>query len=1657
MSPPLPPVEITTEVLPFACKGDDYSSQLHVTGGSGEYSFSSEQLPAGLILDASGKISGRLKTDSGKISFTVTAADNSDLNSNHKKSFTLTVFKELRFTTRRISPAVNGSEYNQKMDVTGGSGNYLITSSGLPKGLSITKDGIVSGIPDDTPEKTTTEFTVTDSALPKKKVIKEYTFSLYQPVTFTTEILQVVKKGDPLKTTIEATGGSGKYNFSAASLPAGLNLSISGNLYGTVSADRGTYEISIQVLDSKSLATAEILLPLTVVDFFPDDYEILNDNDFTSSNSIQPGAPSQSHNFNQPGDRDIVKVDLRSSSVWDVIRVKTSRLNAEAKPLLKLHRSDGSLLETISAPGEDGYSGLLYVCTNTGIYYASIEEATGETGEYQFSIINQGPKVRFDTKTFPDILKNTDVNLKILVSKGSGDYRFSAENIPSGLNLSDDGIISGRINVKSGIYPIIVSVSDSTWKGTSNKQSFNLKVVDFFPDSFEKENDNDFTTQNSLIPGNPIQHHTFHHKKDIDYTRLDLSAVSPGNIIDIQTSRLTEETNTKLNIYDPDKKPIEGFEIGKGTYERLVFECDKPGIYTLLVEESALNVGDYGLLLMDTGPKVAFKTELVPDILRKGKSLYQLEAESGSGHYRFSSKKLPGNFKLSETGLIMVEDGTDLLAGKYPFTVRLDDTMYPGVFAEKEFILTVVDFYPDMYETTGDNDFDTTNIIKPGDITREHTFNHKGDVDYLKLDLTDIAKGNVIHIQTSERTEPTRTILSLFDPQEKNLISDKKIPGTSYSSLYFKNPVQAIYTLKVEEQSNKTGDFRLTITDMGPAVRIVTKLIPDALTNKSYSLQLEAAKGSGKYRFTSEGLPQTLSMDNTGFINGKVTTISGSYPFYLIIEDTLYSGTSIKKAFTLNVVDFFPDIYENASDNDINTTNVMTPGEPFQEHTFNTKGDSDYIRLDLLTTAPGDIIKIETLKLTQETNTEITLYNGLNEKLISDSDSGNGQYAKIIFECPGPDFYYLKASEASNKVGDYALSMVNTGPKLQINADSLDDVLKGAAFNTTLSVKGGSGKFTIKTEDMPEGLVIDNLGVITGTTLVKSNVIYTFRVIASDAVHPENRIQKDISVKIVDYYPDDFEVKGDNTFLTTNTLLPEETQYHNFNYPGDVDYIRMDFSKVMPEDVIIIESVKNDRLTDTVFTLYDALKTELNRNDNGGKETYAKLVFNCKTPGIYFLKISEASDSVGDYTLKTINSGPQLAVEANSIPDILKGAPFKTLLSVKGGSGKFVIKTSNMPKGLVMDNTGSITGTTEEKSNIIYSFTVIAADAIHPENRIEKNISVKIVDYYPDEFETGGDNTFLTTNTLLPDNAQKHNFNYPGDVDYIRMDFSKVMPEDVIIIESVKNNRLTDTEFALYDALKTELNRNDNGDKEKYAKLVFNCKTPGIYFLKISEKEDMTGDYTIRIDNSGQPLKVTTASIPFAESVMPYRTPVNVSGGCGNYIFAISNGSLPAGLTLDPHSGIISGKNANWGAFSFTLLAKDKKFDENNTKSEYHIDAFMGKKLTGSAVVSYPFYVSSTFSAEDTYNSVTAFPGKINGGITKNLRYSIVSHNMPEARFQKTFDNRTAELSLKELSPVTCEQYQNFSIEIEVEVKDKVHTNNSMTFKYQIPAKCLTY
>jgi uncharacterized protein YhjY with autotransporter beta-barrel domain len=115
--------------------------------------------------------------------------------------------------------------------------------------------------------------------------------------------------------------------------------------------------------------------------------------------------------------------------------------------------------------------------------------------------------------------------------------------------------------------------------------------------------------------------------------------------------------------------------------------------------------------------------------------------------------------------------------------------------------------------------------------------------------------------------------------------------------------------------------------------------------------------------------------------------------------------------------------------------------------------------------------------------------------------------------------------------------------------------------------------------------------------------------------------------------------------------------------------------------------------------------------------------------------------------------------------------------------------------------------------------------------------------------------------------------------------------------------------------------------------------TPGSYGFTITAT-DFDGNtgfrpYTFSIGTAGG-LTINPASLAAGSVGVAYNHSVTASGGSGGYVYSISAGSLPPGLSINAGNGAITGTPTTGGSFGFTVFVRDS--NGNTGTKPYTID-----------------------------------------------------------------------------------------------------------------------
>ena len=247
------PLAITTGALNNVPAGSPVSVVFTATGGVPALTFSlSGTAPPGMSFSSNGTLSGT-PTTAGTYSFTITVTDSAK--NTASKSFTLIVTQAPLVITASLPAGQAGVAYAGQFSATGGTPPY--TWSGSAGGsLSVSSTGAVTGTP-----ATAGTFTVSVTVMDSLGVKASGSFSVTVTASnliITTSSLSGGTVGSAYSATLNATGGTPPYTWSAAGLPAGISASSSGILSGTPTSP-GAFTVSVTVKDSAGVSVTASL------------------------------------------------------------------------------------------------------------------------------------------------------------------------------------------------------------------------------------------------------------------------------------------------------------------------------------------------------------------------------------------------------------------------------------------------------------------------------------------------------------------------------------------------------------------------------------------------------------------------------------------------------------------------------------------------------------------------------------------------------------------------------------------------------------------------------------------------------------------------------------------------------------------------------------------------------------------------------------------------------------------------------------------------------------------------------------------------------------------------------------------------------------------------------------------------------------------------------------------------------------------------------------------------------------------------------------------------------------------------------------------------------------------------------------------------------
>jgi hypothetical protein len=252
------------------------------------------------------------------------------------------------------------------------------------------------------------------------------------------------------------------------------------------------------------------------------------------------------------------------------------------------------------------------------------------------------------------------------------------------------------------------------------------------------------------------------------------------------------------------------------------------------------------------------------------------------------------------------------------------------------------------------------------------------------------------------------------------------------------------------------------------------------------------------------------------------------------------------------------------------------------------------------------------------------------------------------------------------------------------------------------------------------------------------------------------------------------------------------------------------------------------------------------------------------------------------YSVRTITP---IAISPPALPEGKVGAAYRQSFAASGSSAPytFSLTTGALPPGLALSPAGLFNGTPTAEG--FYSFAISATDA----HGIAGSQSYGLFIGFP----------FTISPALLPDGevgaAYSQNLTASGGT----------APYTFSLTTGALPPGLTLSTAGLISGTPTG---------------------PNIFSFTVSatDARGLNSRRSYSISITQVPLAISPSSLPDGKVGLVYRQKLSASGGAAPYAFAVSDGALPPGLTLDSDGGI-GGTPTTEGFFSFSVAVTDSR------------------------------------------------------------------------------------------------------------------------------------
>jgi large repetitive protein len=269
---------------------------------------------------------------------------------------------------------------------------------------------------------------------------------------------------------------------------------------------------------------------------------------------------------------------------------------------------------------------------------------------------------------------------------------------------------------------------------------------------------------------------------------------------------------------------------------------------------------------------------------------------------------------------------------------------------------------------------------------------------------------------------------------------------------------------------------------------------------------------------------------------------------------------------------------------------------------------------------------------------------------------------------------------------------------------------------------------------------------------------------------------------------------------------------------------------------------------------------------------------------------TDSSHATGNRAYSIAVGTASLTLLPTTLAAATQGVAYSQTITAEGGTSpySFLVSSGSLPSGLTLDSSGLLSGTPTVNGS--YGFIVQATDTNG--NTGYRTYTLNI-----------GTNTLLLSPSTLPNGSQGTAYNQTvtasgGTAPYTYAITSGSLPAGLSL--NANSGAITGTPSA-------------NGLSD--------------FTIQATDSVGDVGSQAYSLAIGSNSLTLNPATLPNGTHGTAYNQTVFATGGSGSYTYAITSGSLPAGLSLNGSTGAITGTPSGSGSSTFTIRATDSDSD----------------------------------------------------------------------------------------------------------------------------------